>query len=167
MKRGRNRLDSSLTLLSRDDPEMDLHGYRGTMLRQRRSKNFPQRRYSPSFLSLNAHYGDACTAIHSSTWLLIESIDIVRYTRTSFLGTIFTGARSLVYWSIECYCTWMLLKSSYYVSINSWNDLILETKTKTKVESKVALRFVYWLFRFRFALDEGEREFKENETKRN
>lgn len=67
MKRGRNRLDSSLTLLSRDDPEMDLHGYRGTMLRQRRSKNFPQRRYSPSFPSLNAHYGDACTAIHSST----------------------------------------------------------------------------------------------------
>lgn len=55
----------------------------------------------------------------------------------------------------------------YYVSINSWNDLILETKTKTKVESKVALRFVYWLFRFRFALDEGEREFTENETKRN
>lgn len=30
MKRERNRLDSSLTLLSRDDPEMDLHGYRGT-----------------------------------------------------------------------------------------------------------------------------------------
>lgn len=55
----------------------------------------------------------------------------------------------------------------YYVSINSWNDLILETKTKTKVESKVALRFVYWLFRFRFALDEGKREFTENETKRN
>lgn len=80
------------------------------MLRHRRSKNFPQRRYSPSFLSLNAHYRDACTAIHSSTWLLIESIDIARYTRTSFLRTIFTGARSSVYWSIECYYTWMLLK---------------------------------------------------------
>lgn len=30
MKRERDGLDSSLTLLSRDDPEMDLHGYRGT-----------------------------------------------------------------------------------------------------------------------------------------
>lgn len=51
--------------------------------------------------------------------------------------------------------------------VDKFVDLILETKTKTKVESKVALRFVYWLFRFRFALDEGEREFTENETKRN
>lgn len=174
MKRERNRLDSSLTLLSRDDPEMDLHGYRGTTDAPPPSKQ----KFSPEtllpFIFVIKCALPRCLHRDPLVHVTFNRIDRYRTLHAHIVPQNDIHWRKIVCLLIDRMLLYVnVIKTSYYVSINSWNDLILKTKQRRKL--KVKSLQVLFIFDIRVNPSNisistrqiKEREFIENKTKRN